>query len=202
MLFEQDYILRMIQMLGNFLRRLKEIALETEKRQELDHFCQEKCGLSLHTADTLSQESLTQLLPPEPRLILSELYYIRAQHTQCLEEERLEWLGRSARLLLSLKEESLICQERRERLHEMMAEAALSPEEMLDAFAFFLEGEAFDWAEDALFFALEDGAEKALQLGLQGFERLRDLSDKRLAAGGLSRRELNELIDELQARNA
>ena len=202
MLFEQDYILRLIQMMGNFLRRLKELLLETEKQQELDRFCEEKCGIKLKVADTLTFHSLSQLLPPEPRLILSELYYIRALHTQCLAEDRLEWLGRSARLLLSLKEESLVCQERRERLHELIGEIDLSPEEMLEAFAFFLEGEAFDWAEDALFFALEDGAVNALHRGIEGFKSLRALCDKRLQAGGLSRWELNELIDELQARNA
>ena len=32
MRFEQDYVLRMIQMLGNFLRRLKELANDAEKR--------------------------------------------------------------------------------------------------------------------------------------------------------------------------
>ena len=117
MLFQRDYILRMIQMLGEFVRRLKETLDEMEKRRLLEDLCCEKCGMTLLTADGLDEKSLAQMLPPEPRLILSELYYIRARHTQMLPEDEETCLARSARLLLSLGEESLISQERKERLN-------------------------------------------------------------------------------------
>lgn len=190
----------MIQMLGEFVRRLNETLDEMEKRHLLEDLCQEKCGLPLLTADGLDEKSLAQMLPTEPRLILSELYYIRARHTQTLPEDEAAYLARSARLLLSLGEESLICQERRERLHDLEPWADFTPAEYLEAFAFYLEGEAFDWAEDALFFALEGGAPEALSQGIAGFESLRELSDNRLQRGGLNREELESLIQELRAR--
>lgn len=199
MLWQRDYILRMIHQMGEFLRRLKETLNDLDRQAMLGDLCREKCGIALETADGLDEKSLGEMLPPEPRLILSELYYIRALHTRLLPEEARAFLGRSARLLLSLKEESLVCRERCYRLHDLEADAALTPAEYLDAFAFYLEAEAFDWAEDALFFALEEGA-GGLEEGLRGFMGLRALSDQRLTAGGLPRQELEELIHTLQAR--
>ena len=200
MIFQRDYILRMIQQLGEFVRRLKETLDEMEKARLLKDVCREKCGISLETADRLDTDSLARMLPSEPRLMLSELYYIRAMHIQAMPEDEAEWLGRSLRLLLSLEDESLICQERRERLHELTLKVSLTPGEELAAFRFFLEGEAFDWAEDALFFALEGGCPEAQAQGLAGFEGIRALSDERLSRGGLPREELEALIQELQAR--
>lgn len=200
MIFQRDYILRMIEQLGEFVRRLNEVLNEMEKDRLLTAMCQEKCGLSMETADGLDTESLARMLPPEPRLALSELYYIRARHTPVMPEEEEIFLSRSLGLLLSLEGESLICQERRERLHDLTQEVELAPEEQLAAFRFFLEGEAFDWAEDALFFALESDCPEALAQGLVGFEGVRALSDERLSRGGLPREELEALIQELQAR--
>lgn len=200
MIFQRDYILRIIEQLGEAVCRLKEAVRELDKERLLAGLYREKCGVSMKTADGLDVESLINMLPSEPRLVLSELYYIRALHTRVLPETETEFLTRSMQLLLSLEDESLICQERRERLHDLTLKVSLTPEEQLAAFRFFLEGEAFDWAEDALFFALEEGAEDALQQGMAGFESLRTFSDDRLQRGGMPREELDMLMRELQAR--
>ena len=64
-----------------------------------------QCGLPLSALETLSTESLTELLSPTPRLFASELIYLRATASPALWEEGRMLRLKSLRLLLTLAQE-------------------------------------------------------------------------------------------------
>ena len=74
-MFQRDYILRMIEMMGDLMRRVKELMDELAQMRLLDGASRKRCGLPLSALETLSAESLTELLSPAPRLFASELIY-------------------------------------------------------------------------------------------------------------------------------
>ena len=92
-MFQRDYILRMIEMMGDLMRRVKELMDELARMRLLEEVCRRQCGLPLSALETLSTESLTELLSPTPRLFASELIYLRATASPALWDE-----GRMLRL--------------------------------------------------------------------------------------------------------
>ena len=50
MAFQRDYVLRLIERMGEFFRRLCEMADDAEKKKKLDSACRDQCGLSLDAA--------------------------------------------------------------------------------------------------------------------------------------------------------
>ena len=47
MYFQRDYVLRMIEMMGEFARRLLDMAREEDARIELDQVSRRACGMPL-----------------------------------------------------------------------------------------------------------------------------------------------------------
>ncbi len=78
-MFQHDYILRMIEMMGDLMRRVKELMDELSQMRLMDEACRRHCGLPMGALEALSAESLVELLAPTPRLFASELLYTRAE---------------------------------------------------------------------------------------------------------------------------
>ena len=156
-MFQRDYILRMIEMMGDLMRRVKELMDELAQMRLLDGASRKRCGLPLSALETLSAESLTELLSPTPRLFASELLYLRAMGLPAPWEEGRMLRLKSLRLLLTLEEEGPLCELRAPRVQALKLELAdlLLPEDLMDCAAFLRQGGAYADMEDALFEAAE-----------------------------------------------
>ncbi len=156
-MFQRDYILRMIEMMGNLARRVAELMDQLEYLHQLDDESRLNCGLPLKALEELSEESLMDMLGPEPRLYASEILYLRAIEPNTYWDQKARLMLKSLRLLASLTEESLLCELRSPRLKELK-QAVLSMmtvDDLLAVAGFFAEGGSFDEMEDALFQAVE-----------------------------------------------
>jgi hypothetical protein len=204
--FQKDYVLRMIEMMGDFMRRIGELLDDLQRMRLLDDTCLEYCGIDLKAAGNLSIESLVELLSPQPRLMLAEILYIRAMQTSLPDEDREQILYRCVRLLLSLKDESLLCELRHERLSECMAEtrALLTPSDRMEAAVFFVQAEHFGLGEDQVYEALQEALPEQVPSLLAEGEKLMgnclQVPPKRLAAGGLPYPEVVESVQTLHKR--
>lgn len=156
-MFQRDYILRMIEMMGDLMRRVKELMDELAQMRLLEEACRRRCGLPLSALETLSAESLTELLSPTPRLFASELLYLRATALPAPWEEGRMLRLKSLRLLLTLEEEGPLCELRAARVQALKLELAdlLLPEDLMACAAFLRQGGAYADMEDALFEAAE-----------------------------------------------
>lgn len=156
-MFQRDYILRMIEMMGDLMRRVKEMMDELAQMRLLEEACRRQCGLPLSALETLSAASLTDLLSPTPRLFASELIYLRATALPAPWEEGRMLRLKSLRLLLTLAEEGPLCELRAPRVQRLKVELLdlLLPEDLMACAAFLRQGGAYADMEDALFEAAE-----------------------------------------------
>jgi hypothetical protein len=206
MFFQKDYVLRMIEMMGDFMRRIGEMLDDMQRLRLLDDACREHCGMDIGAAGKLSVESIIELLSPQPRLMMAELLHIQAMQTSLPEEAREQLLYRSARLLLSLREESLLCELRWERLKACLQDAGplFTPRDRMDAAAFFLQAEQFGLGEDLLYESLDEASlEEYPQLLNEGqalMDSCLNLPKSRLELGGLPYPEVLESISTLKKR--
>ncbi len=204
-LFQRDYILRMIEMMGDLARRVAQLMEELDYLHQLDDASRQHCGLPLKALEELSHESLIELLGPEPRLYASELLYLRAVEPSAQWDVRDRMLLKSLRLLVSLKGESLLCEVRAPRLAEVK-ETVLPLMTGYDLFVcalFFEQAQRFDQMEDALFQAAatgqtEDGAEDWPRLGAQMLRKAAAAKEEALALCGMTAEELLEAAVELE----
>ena len=153
-MFHRDYILRLIQMTGDLARRVAELMDELDQLKLLDEKCREHCGMSLQALEELSTESLCDMLAPKPRLIASEMLYLRASLPGARWEIQEGLLLKSMRLLASLgDDEGPLCEARLPRMREL--KAALLPllgyDDLMACARFFSQGESYGDMEDALF---------------------------------------------------
>lgn len=203
-MFQRDYILRMIEMMGDIARRVAQLMDELEYLHQLDKESRLHCGLPLKALEELSFESLRELLAPEARLYASELIYLRAMERSMQWEARDELLLKSLRLLATLSEEGVLCEVRAPRLRELKQQLLplLTAEDLAASAMFFGSGGAFDEMEDALFQAEERvrSPEERITLVGKGAELLRqaaNATDETLAHCGMTREELLEAAEEL-----
>lgn len=212
MFFQKDYILRMIEMMGDLMRRIKELMDDLSRMRLLEDACHKHCGISLETAQGLTAQSLAALLPPMPRLMMSEILYIRANAFSLPTDQQEELLYRSLCLLASLWSEGPLCEARAQRLLELKEAVGnrLSGEELMDCARFFFEAEAYGPMEDALFQAVGDGVtglpapqdEARRERIAQGADMLRKAAEaapEALAFAGCGREELLLSALELEA---
>ena len=166
-MFQRDYILRMIEMMGDLMRRVKELMDELAQMRLLEEACRRQCGLPLSALETLSAASLTEMLSPTPRLFASELIYLRAMASPDLWEEGRMLRLKSLRLLLTLAEEGPLCELRAPRVQALKVELMdlLLPEDLMACAAFLRQGGAYADMEDALF----EAAERYVLLGVLVF---------------------------------
>jgi hypothetical protein len=201
MRFQRDYILRMIEMMGELFRRIGEMLDDYEKNRELDKISKEYCGMSLDAALALAPSTLIDLLAPQSRFILCELIYIKARTVQLPQEETAQLYTHAVKVLVSLWDDSLICELRSLRLAEMLdcRDLSLTAEDHLSAARFFASAEVLDKAEDEIFNAV-DIADDTRAICLEGIAlltRLAKLSDDKLILGNLPREELETAITDL-----
>lgn len=198
-MFQNDYILQLIEMLGRFLQRLKQVLDEHERKSLMDKACREHCGLSLETLQLLSSETLIELLPDSSRLLASELLY----HVSSFFDKEASQL-KSLRLLLSLQTESELCRLRIQRVKELSESLAefLNGKDYMDCAAFFLQGNAFSDCEDAIFRAvsLSDSMERktCIKTGTAMLYKAAEADAAELAQCNLNREELFESVFDLQ----
>lgn len=203
MAIQRDYILRLIEMMGEFFRRLAEIADEWERGRELNDACRDQCGLSLDAAMTLSDETLMGLLPPRALLTLSEITYLKAKSIAMDEIEREQLYLRTLRLLASLHEEETLCEARGMRLRELMDACAEQMEaaDYLSCARFFLSGVRLEDCEDAVFMAVELKSDPSfcIQQGKEIFQEMLHLPESVLLPGGMTRDDVKSAMDDLEA---
>lgn len=198
MLFQKDYILRMIEMMGDVMRRISEMIDDIQRMRLLEELCREHCGLTLAAAEGLSLESLCDMLDPAPRFALSELIYIKAQRVPGDPEAHEDALLKSLRLLLSLRDNGPLCEARAERALALEDELlpALDASDLLALAEFFSEAERYADMEDALFRALEraDDACGCYRRGLALLENARRAKPEALAFARMTERELEQSV--------
>ena len=162
--FERDYILRLIHMLGDLMRRLAERMDDRERGRMLNEAAHRHCGMGLDAAESLTTESLCSLLPPMPRFLMAELLALRAQLGDdpfAADELRLKAL----RLLASLSDETQLCALRADTLKQWKQAIypLLTDADLMACARFFATAAQYDEMEDALFEALplETGEDQA-----------------------------------------
>lgn len=206
--FERDYILRMIQLMGDFMRRIAEKMDDFERGRMLDAESRRLCGVPFSTGETLDVESLTDLLPPVPRMMMGELLFIKAKTASGLvwgEGDAL--LTKSLRLLASLHGEPRLCDLRAERLAALKEAVlpALTGVDLMDCARFFAQAERYDAMEDALFQALDalagDARPAARAEGADMLRRAAKAPERTLALCGMTGQELREAARELETGN-
>ena len=103
MLYEKDYILRVIAEMGRMLRGMRDAATGEIRRAMMDAAIRSQCGLSLKAACSMEEDSLIALLPEEPRLRLSLL--LAGWADMCGHDAPLQ--ARSLRLMISLQDDAM-----------------------------------------------------------------------------------------------
>lgn len=212
-MFQRDYILRMIEMMGDLARRVAELTDQLRYLHQLDEESRLNCGLPLKALEELSFESLVDMLGPEPRLYASEILYLRAMECHMYWEERDALLHKSLRLLTSMTGESLLCELRAPRLRELkaMVMPLLTCEDLTACAAFFASGGAYNHMEDAIFQAvdqldneaekLDDYRQAKAELVSTGAAMLREAAnatEDNLALCGMTKEELLSAACELE----
>jgi hypothetical protein len=159
--FQKDYILRLIHMLGELMRRLAKKLDDRERNRMLDEFCLEQCGMPLVTAESLTDESLRSLLPPMPRMVLSDLMLGKAEYVAMPYEDAEALQVKALRLLASLYGETRLCDLCAEKLTQLKRDILplLAAPDLMDCARFFATAQRYDEMEDALFQALPLEAE-------------------------------------------
>ena len=206
MAFQRDYILRLIEMMGDFFRRIGDMIDQAEQLREMDALCREHCGMPLNTARELTMDTLTGLLTPQARLILSEILYVRGRACSNHDDEAAQDFLRALRLLNTLNEDITLCTERAERLKDLLdrAEDLLTADDYIAAARFFMSADRFPDCEDAVFMAVDCAKDRhtAALEGIALFRNILVLPDDILLAGGMPREDAERAILDLQKRMA
>lgn len=203
--FQRDYILRMIQMMGDLMRRIYEKLEDWQRGKMLDEACREFCGMSLETGEALDVESLTDMLAPIPRFMMSELLAAKAEAIALPVGDAELLKLKALRLLASLHSEGQVCDLRTERLVQLksMVAEALNAQDLMQCARFFSQAEQYDEMEDALFqaLALEEGEVRERDR-LEAITLLRQASkatERALAQSNMTGHELRESARELES---
>lgn len=200
MYFQKDYVLRMIEMMGELMRRICAISREVDARHELDEISQKACGMPIFMLKTGDPETLVNLMAEPQRFLAAELLLIDieiSKRTQT-EDELLPLKLQILALLASLTEPDYMlpsCDHAAKIMEETLDEM---PVDTLTHIAeLFERGGQYAACEDALFAAYEidPGVHPSI---LAFYNRLDHVTDAMLVAGGLSREEVEEGRQELQ----
>lgn len=156
-MFQRDYILRMIEMMGDLMRRVKELMDELSQMRLLDEACRRHCGLPMEAVKALSAESLLDMLAPMPRLFASELLFTLATTFEAGAEDERELKRKSLWLLSSLWQEGPLCELRAARVQQLKLELLpwLTADELMACAEFLFQAGAYADMEDAIFEAVE-----------------------------------------------
>ncbi|NLI23028.1 MAG: hypothetical protein GX418_15945 [Clostridiales bacterium] len=206
--YRKDYIMRMIHMVGDLMRRLFERMDDQERRRLLSQACLEHCGMSLSAGETLETESLLEMLAPIPRLMMSELLFAKAETCELPVGDGDLLRRKALNLLASLYDQPQLCDLRTQRLIDLKAGLlpALTAPELMDCARFFAQAERYDEMEDALYQALEreTGAERERDRARAAalLRAAARASEHTLALCRMTSRELRESARELEGEAA
>ena len=196
---DKDYVLRLIQEFGRFMRALRDAASDELRRALLDRQCRSACGLSLRAADGLAEASLLDMLSGEARLSMALLLSARAEAASNTEAERTAHRRRALRLLLACREEDAVCEALAEELDSLMRGAldALTAQELMDCALFLRDGGRMDLMDNAVFFLWDTLPDRAawrdrLSALYEG------LTEQALAACGMSPADVADSLNRLQ----
>ncbi len=203
-MFQRDYILRMIEMMGDFMRKVGKLMDEFTRLKQMDSFCRERCGIPLEALESLTALSLEELLAPAPRFVASELLYQCAGLTKITPNRKYELLLKSFRLLVSLCDEGPLCEARGERVQELKLRllSSLEVRDLMRCAEFLSQGERYADMEDAVFEAYERTSgsekEKVRALGIRLLRKAANADCQTLALARTSSEELRLSADELE----
>lgn len=204
-MFQRDYILRMIEMMGDLMRRVKELMDELSAIRLMDEACRRSCGMPMETLEALSAQSLEEMLGDTPRLFASELLYIRATTLSMPAKDAEALLTKSFRLLTSLTGEGALCELRARRAQELKLRLldGLTADDLWRLAVFLSQGEAYADMEDAIFEAVQRAEgrrrEELARLGEGLLREAARASGSALALARTSGEELRASADELRA---
>lgn len=197
MLYERDYILRVIAEMGRMLRALRDAATEEIRLGMLDAACRAQCGLSLKAARTLEEDSLRTLLPREAQLRLSMLLSSLAETALPDETDAAPVQARSLRLLLASAEGAEAAGALAGQLDGLLRASLplLTAEDLLACAAFFREGGRYDLMDNAAFFLWETLPPAGKDKHRAALSALYDgLDEARLSACGMTRGDVAESL--------
>ena len=201
MLYERDYILRVIAEMGRMLRALRDAATVEIRLGMLDAACRSQCGLSLKAARTLEEDSLPALLPRETLLRLSLLLSACADTALPDEEDAAPVRARSLRLMLASARGTEAVGALAAQLDGLMRASLplLTAEDLLACAAFLREGGRYDLMDNAAFFLWETLPPAGKDKHRAALSALYDgLDEARLSACGMTR---GEMADSLRLLN-
>lgn len=194
MYFQRDYVLRMIEMMGDLVRRIGMIAREADARAELDEVAQRACGLPMTMLQTGEPEDLENLLNEPQRYLASELLLIAVEiERRTQTDDALAPLQAQAIALLCHLTDADYMLPAADRVAGILKDAlgTLPPQALLDAAILLERAGRYAAAEDALFAAMEH-TPAAQPPAVAFYDRLALLSESALRAGGLSPEEVAE----------
>lgn len=192
MLYERDYILRVIAEMGRMLRGMRDAATGEIRRAMMDAAIRSQCGLSLKAACSMQEDSLIALLPEEIRLRLSLLLAGWAE--MCGQDAPLQ--ARSLRLMISLQEEAM-AGSLAEKAYGLLKGSLdeLLAEDVYGCAQFLRRGERYDLMDSAAFFLWETLPPSGKMTWHAPLCALYDnLDDQALIACGMSRGEIAQSL--------
>lgn len=197
MYFQRDYILRMIEMIGELARRLLAMADEADARAELDEISRRACGMPLVNLKKTDVQTLETLLSEPQRFLTAQLLLIACEVDARThgEDELIPTRAQALGLLATLEDPDFLpqaCNVAHRTMEPLLD--ALSAQELRSAAALFERGDFFAAAEDALYAAEDDEARLAF------YRRALLQEDRLLRAGGLPREEIIEAIGFLERK--
>ena len=194
MYFQRDYILRMIEMIGEIARRILDEAREEDARAELDEISRKASGMPLKMLKTADVATLETLLSPDQRYLCAELLLIGAQvDARTQPDETINPARAQALSLLATLQNPDYLPRACDRAHAAMEEMLdfLTPAELTALAALFERGDRFAAAEDALWAAEDRTALAAF------YRRMLAMDDAALLAGNLPREEILEAMRDI-----
>lgn len=199
MYFQRDYVLRMIEMIGELARRLLAKGDALMARQEINEIAQKACGLPVTMLETGDPAMLRDLLEEPQRFLAAELISIatKINERSQTDDELLPLRMQALALYGSLRDPDYLiaaCERAKQILSDYLDQL---PVESLETAAGLLEaGGEYAAAEDA-FYAMYEKDPAQRPLAQSYYERLSRLDDRALLAGGLTRAEISEGIASL-----
>lgn len=200
MYFQKDYVLRMIEMLGETMKRLLRAASESEALSEIDQICQKACGLPLSMLRGADIGSIEGMLSEAQRFLSGELLLIDieiASRTH-MDDELLPRRVQALSFFSTLYDPDymLAAADRAAPLLSLI-QHELPAALLIDAALLCERAEKFSAAEDALFVALEQDVGISMEIE-RFYSRIERLSEAQLRGGGFSRAEIAEGRDALK----
>ncbi|MDR0897824.1 MAG: DUF6483 family protein [Oscillospiraceae bacterium] len=193
MYFQKDYVLRMIEMLGELVRRIGEMTREADARGEVKEIAERACGLPIGLLANTDAASLPEMLGEAQRYLAGQLLliHLEIEARKAPEETLAPIRAQALSVFATLTEPDYLLPAADEAVRLLPDLADQLPLETLVSVADLLERAGqYAPAEDAHFAALERGG--AIQPAANFYERLARLPDAALLQGGLPRAELAE----------